>query len=273
MTGPSKMTPASSNVPDLSSDAEIDLATVELSYQQFRALAQNKHLSPNERIGFPDSYREGFKHKIFADILSKLPILAETTGQTILDIGPGCAELPHLLIDLCVQREHRLVLVDSEEMLSQLPPGGSGTIKVPGRFPDNFAAVQAAVGDGGASAILCYSVLHYVYVDTNLFTFIDSTVDLLSDGGRALIGDIPNFSKRNRFFASPTGQAFHRRFMKTEAAPEVNFNELHAGKIDDAVLFGIIQRAQASGCDAYLLPQGADLPMSNRRDDLLIAKP
>jgi len=45
------------------------------------------------------------------------------------------------------------------------------------------------------------------------------------------------------------------------------------GKIDDAVLADLIARAQACGCDAYLLPQGAGLPMANRRDDLLIVRP
>ena len=55
--------------------------------------------------------------------------------------------------------------------------------------------------------------------------------------------------------------------------PNVDFNTPARGKIDDAVLSGMILRAQGGGCDAYLTPQGAELPMANRRDDLLICRP
>jgi hypothetical protein len=55
--------------------------------------------------------------------------------------------------------------------------------------------------------------------------------------------------------------------------PVVEYNRVEAGKIDDAVIAGLMARAQLAGCDAYLLPQNASLPMHNRRDDLLIVKP
>ena len=43
--------------------------------------------------------------------------------------------------------------------------------------------------------------------------------------------------------------------------------------MDDAVILSIIMRAQAAGFNAYLMPQAQELPMSNRRDDILIVKP
>ena len=43
--------------------------------------------------------------------------------------------------------------------------------------------------------------------------------------------------------------------------------------IDDTVIRALVDRANSMGCDAYLLPQDPELPMSNRRDDLLIIKP
>ncbi|HEX4183827.1 MAG TPA: hypothetical protein VHY34_11280, partial [Caulobacteraceae bacterium] len=190
----------------------------------------------------------------------------------IIDIGPGCAGLPRMLIDLCRERGHTLMLADSEEMLSQLPDVPGVTRKLPGRFPANQATLARAAGRP-AGAILCYSVLHYIYVDSNLFDFIDALVALLAPGGRALIGDIPNHSKRRRFFASEAGQRFHQAFTGSSEPLVVPFNEPAPGKIDDAVLIGLMQRAQAAGCDAYLVPQAADLPMANRRDDLIIGKP
>lgn len=258
--------------PDLSQAREIDFAAVDLDFEAFRSLARNPHLDANERIGFPRAYREGYDAAILADILRKLPILTETEGKLIVDVGPGCAELPRAIIDVCAQRRHRLVLVDSAEMLAELPNVDGVTLKVDGAFPGNAEAVRAAAPPG-ADALICYSVLHYMYVDTNLFDVVDATVALLAPEGRALFGDIPNVSKRRRFFASPTGKAFHRAFTGRDEDPDVRFNEPSPGKIDDAVLLGLIQRAQLAGCDAYLLPQAEGLPMANRRDDLLIAKP
>lgn len=254
------------------SDAPVDLANLALDYEGFRKLAADERLSAHEKIGFPPAYREGFEAAILADILAKLPRLASGAGLRVVDIGPGCAGLPRMLIDLCRARNHSLVLVDSPEMLALLPDAPGVAVKCAGLYPNNAADVGRALG-GPADVILCYSVLHYIYVDSNLFDFIDTTVAMLAPEGRALIGDIPNHSKRRRFFATERGQAFHRAFTGSDQPYEVPYDTPAPGKIDDAVLTGLIQRAQAAGCDAYLLPQGADLPMANRRDDLLLARP
>ncbi|MBW8815709.1 MAG: hypothetical protein JF588_20015 [Caulobacterales bacterium] len=255
----------------MTSRPALDLATLELDYEGFRRLAREPGLSAHEKIGFPDSYREGFEPAILADIVAKLPRLASDEGLSVVDIGPGCAALPRMLIDLCRDRRHTITLVDSPEMLALLPDVAGVTRKAPGLFPKNAAEVRAAAGR--ADALICYSVLHYIYVDCNLFDFVDATVALLAPGGRALIGDIPNHSKRRRFFATEGGQAFHRAFTGSTEPYVVPHDTPVPGKIDDAVLMGLMQRAQAAGCDAYLLPQPADLPMANRRDDLLLARP
>jgi hypothetical protein len=262
----------SPSAPDLATSRELDLAALELDYEGFRQLATNPHLSAHEKIGFPVSYREGHEPAILRDILVKLPMLGQSEGKLVVDIGPGCAGLPRMLIDLCRERGHTLVLVDSEEMLAQLPDVAGVTRKCPGRFPANQAELTRQSA-GRADAILCYSVLHYIYVDSNLFDFVDAIVACLAPNGRALIGDIPNLSKRRRFFASEAGQRFHREFTRSSEPMVVPFNAPAPGKIDDAVLLGLMQRAQAAGCDAYLLPQPAELPMANRRDDIIIGKP
>lgn len=88
-----------------------------------------------------------------------------------------------------------------------------------------------------------------------------------------LIGDIPNISKRKRFFSSENGISFHQNFTGTSEVPEVNFLQIEDDKIDDAVLLGLIMRVRAQGFDAYWLPQHGGLPMSNRREDILISRP
>ena len=61
--------------------------------------------------------------------------------------------------------------------------------------------------------------------------------------------------------------------MKTDEIPEVNFNVLEPGQIDDAVILSIIMRCREAGFNAYWLRQADDLPMANRREDILIRKP
>jgi hypothetical protein len=242
----------------------------ELRFDDFKKLAADEALSPYEKIGFPNSYREGKEELIFNDIRSKLRPL-DRKGQTVLDIGPGCSGPARMMIDWCRQQNHRLVLIDSDEMLRQLPDEPF-VLKFAGRYPDQCETILKEYR-GRVDAIICYSVLHYIFVETNLFDFLDHSLTMLADGGEMLIGDIPNQSKRKRFFSSTSGIKFHQDFTGTKEVPEMNFTTVETGKIDDSVLIGLVLRARAAGCDAYLLPQPEELPMANRREDLLIRKP
>ncbi len=241
-----------------------------LTFEDFRKLAKDKLLSRYEKIGFPNSYRESREQSIFRDIVDKLSNLGKN-NQVVMDIGPGCSDLPLMLIDLCRKQGHKLWLIDSQEMLDHLP-NESFVTKVPAYYPrecmwlfDKYA--------GQVNAILTYSVLHYVFAEGNLFEFLDRSLNLLADGGQMLIGDIPNISKRKRFFSSPGGVKFHQQFTGTDEVPAVRFNSPEAGQIDDSVIISLILRCRQAGFDAYWLPQAEDLPMANRREDLLITKP
>ena len=232
-------------------------------------MATDMTLSPYEKIGFPDSYRQGYEVAIFRDIRSKLTRLNERQ-QTVLDIGPGCAGLPHMLVDLCHSQGHALTFVDSAEMLAHLPDG-AGISKVAGLYPDCISTLKSLIGS--VDVLLCYSVLHYIFVEAAFWRFFDQSLSLLAPGGQMLVGDIPNVSKRKRFFASESGVRFHQNFMKTDERPETDFVVVEQDKIDDAVILGVVMRVRLQGCDAYWLPQAADLPMANRREDILIIKP
>ncbi len=242
----------------------------DLTYESFRELAQDEGLSCYQRIGFPDSYRKGREGPIFLDILSKLPAL-RGEGKVVLDVGPGCSELPRMLIEQCRVRRHTLILADSPEMLGRLPDEPF-VVKVPGRYPASAEKLFAEYA-GRVDALLTYSVLQYVFAEQPLFDFIDRSLGLLAEGGQFLIGDIPNVSKRKRFFASPAGVRQHREFTGSEEGPEVAFNVAEPGKLDDAVVLGILARCRAAGFDAYVVPQAPDLPMANRREDILIHRP
>lgn len=242
----------------------------ELTFDDFKGLAKDDTLTTYEKVGFPASYREGKEETIFQDITRKLPNLTQT-GGIVLDIGPGCSGPAFLLIDWCREHRHHLILVDSAEMLAQLPDEPF-LEKVAGKYPDGCTELLDRYR-GRVNTIICYSVLHYVFVETNLFDFLDQSLSLLADGGEMLVGDIPNISKRKRFFSSPNGIQFHQHFTGTTEIPRVDFNSPEPGKIDDSVLLGLVLRARNSGFDAYLLPQPHDLPMANRREDLLVRRP
>lgn len=241
-----------------------------LTYDDFRTLATNPRLSQFEKIGFPDAFREGHEPAIFSDIRKKLAIL-DTERAVVLDVGPGCSQLPHLLIEHCAAHHHKLVLMDSTEMLDQLPDKPHIT-KVAGRFPQHSNALRDPLPDG-VDAIVVYSVLQHVFQDANPFLFLDSLLTLLRPGGELLLGDIPNVSKLNRFLSSDAGVVSHKEYMRTDQPPTVAFNRIEDGRITDAVVISLVERARSAGFDAYVLPQPAALPMSNRREDIYIRRP
>jgi SAM-dependent methyltransferase len=241
-----------------------------LTYDGFRALAAEEGLSPHERIGFPDSYRQGYDDAILSDIRAKVPGL-DGRSATVVDLGCGCGTLVARIAAFCREREHRLVLVDSAEVLARVP-AGPGFRRVTGRFPEESREPLSDLV-GKVDVVLAYSVLHYVVIDGNPFGFVDRALELLAPGGHLLVGDIPNQSMRRRFFRSESGRAFHRAFTGGNTEPEVVFNALEPGKIDDAVMVGLVSRARAAGFDAWIVPQAQALPMANRREDLLFRRP
>ena len=242
-----------------------------LTFEEFRKRANNSQLSKFEKIGFPDTFRQNHEQDIFSDILKKLENLSHE-GADILDIGPGCSDLPRLLIAHCTSRNQNLVLMDSAEMLDLLPDDRAVT-KVSGRFPEQKSKLPERLTTGGCDAVLVYSVLQHVFIDANPFTFLDNLLSLLKPGGELLIGDIPNASKLRRFLSSDTGAAYHKVYMKTDDPPVIAAHNIDDEKISDAVILGLVSRARAAGFDAFMLPQPAGLPMSNRREDLYIRRP
>lgn len=239
-----------------------------ITFDDFKQRALDDNLSNSERIGFPNAYRQGYTREILADILTKLPALSEN-NKVIVDIGCGCSELTLTTIQFCQQQQHKLVLVDSAEMLSLLPEG-PGIEKVPGRFPQNQAFIDKY--QNSVDAIIIYSVLQHVILEDNLFNFIDKALELLNTGGMLLLGDIPNISKRKRFFSSPRGIKTHQNFTGRDEIPTVDLFHIEHEKIDDGMEIAILQRYRGFGFETYLLPQHETLPMATRREDILIVR-
>lgn len=233
-------------------------------------LAQSPQLSLHEKVGFPKECREGKEELIFADVLAKLRPL-ECEGKTVLEIGPGCSNLPRMLAAVCKVKGHRLHFVDSPEMLVQLPED-EFIRKWPGSYPNEVGSLFAQL-IGKVDTIIAYSVIQYVFAEGNLWDFLDRTLSLLADGGEILLGDVPNTAMRKRFFSSSAGIRCHREYTGRDELPEVRFNQLEPGQMDDSVVLSVLSRARAQGFHAWVVPQMEGLPMANRREDILIRKP
>ena len=258
-------------MPQRSSGSGIDFSVFEeITYESFRRRAEDPSLSLHEKVGFPDSYREGKEGLILDDIASKLTRLS-LREQVVVDVGAGCGGLARLMMDRCADQGHRLIQVDSPEMLALLPEAPH-VEQVPGRFPDDCAGLLDELG-GRADCVLAYGVLPCVFAEANVFEFVDRALELLAEGGQLLLADLANHSKRKRFFASETGVRFHQEFMETSDRPDVAFNVLEPGAFDDAVVLAIVSRCRSAGFDAYVVPQHEGLPFANRREDILVVRP
>lgn len=241
-----------------------------IGFEDFRNMAEDSELSDYEKIGFPDKYRKGSEDLIFHDILKKLSRM-NLSNSVVLDIGCGCSELPRFIINNSLKKNQELYLVDSEEMLNLLPDVSGNVKKIAGYYPNCDELLNEL--HQKVDAIICYSVFQYVFTESNVWSFLDRSLDLLAPGGEMLIGDIPNISMRKRFFKSEAGKKFHKEFIGTEDDPDVEFNCLEENSIDDSVVLSILMRARSAGFNAYLIPQTSSLPMANRREDILITRP
>lgn len=240
----------------------------DLSFEKFKELAKAEGLSDSLRIGFPDNYRNNKELDILEDILSKTTNLKEE-NKTFLEIGPGSGALTECLLDYSSGKNHKVVFVDSQEMLQRIP-NRPYLKKISSCFPENFSEIAL---NGPYDVILVYSVLQYPFLEGNVWNFLDKACELLAPGGQMLVGDIPNISMRKRFFSSPAGIQCHQEYTKKTEAPEVKFNVPETTHIDDGVLIGFISRFRSFGYHAFLVPQAINLPMANRREDMLIIKP
>ena len=238
-----------------------------LTFDDFRKLARDKSLKPYQMAGFDPIYRETTEANIFPDMRAKLPLL-ERRGKVVMDIGCGCTLPVQQLMALCEAQGHTLVLVDSEEVLANLPDRPF-VHKMAHEFPRDAEFLQR--WRQGVDVIICYSLLHMLFPFQNVYSFCDHLVSLLRSGGQALIGDIPNISKKRRYLSSASGQQFHRQWSGSDEVPQIDWQAQY-DDIDDSVLLHLMLRYRSMGMETYLLPQPDGLALNHTREDLLICR-
>lgn len=238
-----------------------------LSYSTFKMMAKDHNLTKNEKIGFPKIYRDNLDEVIFNDMLKKIPNLNKA-NQTILDIGCGCGTLIDLLLKHCNKMQSTIHLNDSKEMLSLLPDG-SDIIKWNGKFQDN--SLMHNTLHHKLDVIICYSVFQYIINDISTKKFINLLKPLLKPGGQVIIGDIPNFSSKLRFLNTKEGKEYYKNVNPSILKNNYKFSK-NEKKIDDRLIIKFLSLSKDISFNAWLMPQVPQLPLSNRRDDIIIEK-
>jgi 2-polyprenyl-3-methyl-5-hydroxy-6-metoxy-1,4-benzoquinol methylase len=237
-----------------------------LSFEDYKRLAQSDHLTDYQKVGFESAHREEQEVNIFPDIASKVSNLSKPS-VTVMDIGCGCSKPVRSLVKHTKESNQRLILVDSAEMLANLPDE-EHVVKCSHEFPRNEEFLRTY--ESRVDVVIIYSVLQAIADFQNPFTFLDRAIDLLAPGGEILIGDITNISKKKRFLSSRGGAEFHERW-SGESCPKIDWNCKHSG-FDDSTVLQILLRYRLMGLESYLLPQGGHMPLGNTREDVLVRK-
>ena len=238
-----------------------------LNFSKFKKLANNNKFSEYEKAGFPDDYRKGYEVKIINDIKKKLTNIKKK-NINFLDIGCGYTDFTKELILHSMAKQQNTFLIDSKEVLSQIPQNYNLN-KINCFFPN----CQKFINDfkGKFDAILCYSTIQYIAKETSVENSLNIMIELLAPGGQLLIGDIPNQSKKKRFFESKEGIKKYQKYFKTNQKPIIESIE-KSNELNDSFILYLIHFARNKGLEAYLLEQSYLLPFYNRRDDILISK-
>ena len=112
--------------------------------------------------------------------------------------------------------------------------------------------------------------------------FLSKIKDLVEDGGRVLIGDVPNYDKLERFLATNRGKSFSKEWEKLkekekskEVAVTQFFSEDNVSSIvfNDDLILEILNYFRNNNFNSYLLEQKHNLPFGNSREDIIVNHP
>lgn len=224
-------------------------------------------MSDTERAGRYGEQIEGEKVTVL-DIVEKLKL---SPPDTFLDIGSGPG---NFLIPISFLVAHATAMDNAGAM-------GRAKARFPAENVDYLVGSFPDVRpDKTYSKVLIYSVLHCLGSLDQVRTFVFAALDCLEDGGRLLLGDLPNSNLKARFLKSDAGQKFDAEWRASRRPPVKAVSEFHArmaessmiGTFDDAFLLSLLGEIRGKGFHAYLVPQGPDMPFGNTREDIVVVK-
>jgi len=241
-------------------------------------VGRNRFLNYGLRAQHPTGFTEmsgRYRGQAFAerlivpDVISKLDIQPE---DQLLDIGCGVGLLL-LPLSFLVEGSVGIDHPDVIEVVRRR--AGGDEIELVGA---NFLDVE--LSPRRFDKILIYGVVQYLETEEELLAFLAKAVNLLSPGGRMLIGDIPNADRKSRFLDSDFGKAFTREWAKNSGnAPSGGSASIEMFPPDPIVEFTdelvcrLLLFVRQMGLDAFVMPQPPELPFGFTREDMVIVAP
>jgi len=249
------------------------------SYKSYSKLASSEN-DPDKRSG--RNIQKNSKHLnklIFNDSFQKLTV---KRNQSILSIGIGCGELSRLWLEKSVALNLDMTFVDFPLVLNRIKEDNNKNILKKVDFIEGIFPNQTAVELKNRlfDRIEAYSVIHY---SDNPYEFINFATSLLKPGGKLLIGDIPNLSKKGRFLSSKFGNNFDLKFTNNISVNRMEYkdhqtfvkNALQNGspELTDSFVLKVVKALRNKGFNVFILNQHSKLPFFYTREDILIEAP
>jgi cyclopropane fatty-acyl-phospholipid synthase-like methyltransferase len=235
-----------------------------ISFENYKKIAKKVKLSDTVVSGRYEFQMEAEK-KIILDVMNKLHI---QPTDNLLDIGcgPGTLLFPlsYMVKEICG--------IDNEAAIKRIHGKIQKSENIT-TIAGNFLEIDLS-SSKSFSAILIYSVIHYLESNDELIQFLSKALKLLAPGGRMLIGDIPNTEKKLRYEKSPFGMSQVEVWKEKVNNIHLPTSELPVDPdlivIDDDCYLRILKFARSQGFESYLLPESDNLPFGRTRDDILI---
>ena len=215
------------------------------------------------------SQREAWP-RVIADVQAKLRL---TGAETLLDVGSGTG----LLTLPLAERARHVWALDHKDVVGRLAARAQGRTNLT-CLEGDFLAFD--FGAQRFDRVLSYGVVLCLPDLASVDAFVDKAVGLLQPGGIALIGDLPNQDRKERFLATDFGRRFDEDFRRRRAAEPAEAGQGLAvisgssvvGSFREAYLLGLVARLRTAGFDAALLFQPGDLCFGWTREDLLVSR-
>jgi len=229
----------------------------------------------SEIVGRSPSFA-GKEDVIIRDIHKKLNIQG---GNSLLDIGCGFGNITIHFLEYAKNYNIELTLLDIDSVIERIKSDNRFDTENVNLIKGTFPGEMSTSIDNKFNNILVYSVLHYT---DHPELFIEKAVSFLEPGGTLLIGDLPNINRMGRFQSTEFGRIFEAKY-KGKMISEIpkyrdqyhfveqrkdDYNNL----INDDLVFETIRKYRSMGYDVWVVPQPAELPFSNSREDIIIKK-